>query len=205
MKKRSILTAICALLGTLTIASGCSALGGLLGGSSASESSVQVENPTSSEKEETSSTLDVSEDPESSSTPDVSEDPESSSTPETSEDPESSSPEDSEEPEVPTESALAILTEGEVFPYVDAAKAYLQAGAGADVADYYEKMDNPQAPIEIAWKWTATGAGKFLVEYGTEADYSDAVTVEAGARDRSIEVYNLYKATTYYVRISAFN
>ena len=205
MKKRSILTAICALLGTLTIASGCSALGGLLGGSSASESSVQVEKPTSSEKEETSSTPDVSEDPESSSTPDVSEDPESSSTPDVSEDPESSTPEDSEEPEVSTESALTILTEGEVFPYVDAAKAYLQAGAGADVADYYEKMDNPQAPIEIAWKWTATGAGKFLVEYGTEADYSDAVTVEAGARDRSIEVYNLYKATTYYVRISAFN
>ena len=206
MKKRSILTAICALISVFTISAvtSCSALSGLIGGSSAEESSVNAESPVSSEKEETSSTPEQSEEPES-SIPEQSEEPESS-TPEQSEDPETSeNPETSEDPEQPTESALKILTEGEVFPYVDEAKAYLQAGAGADVADYYEKMDNPQVPIEIKWKWNATGARKFRVEYGMKADYSDAITAEVGATKRSIEVYNLYKATTYYVRISALN
>ena len=193
MKKHSILTAICALFSVLTIgASGCSALGGLMGGSSEVESSVKVESPASSEKE--SSTPETSEEPES-STPEQSEEPESS-TPETSEDPEDSSSDSSEDPEE-EESFLTILTEGEVFPYVDAAKEYLQAGAGADVADYYEKMDNAYAPIQIKWDWASTGVGKFIVEYAMKADYSDAVTVEAGARERSIDVYNLYKATTY--------
>ena len=45
MKKRSILTAICALIGVFTIsaATSCSALSGLIGGSSAEESSVNAE------------------------------------------------------------------------------------------------------------------------------------------------------------------
>ena len=202
MKKRSILTALCALLGALTVgASGCSALEGILGGSSASESSVKVESPASSEKE--SSTPETSEEPES-STPETSEEPESS-TPETSEDPESSTPETSETPEEnPETQNLSVITSGEVFPYLDSIKGYLQAGAGAVVGDYYQNVSSQWAPVKIEWKWTATGAGKFLVEYATKADYSDAIAVEAGARDRSSEVYNLYKATTYYVRVSAF-
>ena len=196
MKKRSILTMICALLGALTIgASGCSALGGLLGGSSASESSVQVENPTSSEKEETSSTPDVSEAPESSSTPDVSEDPESSSTPETSEDP--------DEQSSITITISAPAYGEEVFPYIENAKEYLLAGASANPADYYNQAKNPQVPIELKWQMSGRGARKLFVEYATKADYSDAIIEDVGITKRSFDLYNLYKDTTYYVRIKA--
>jgi hypothetical protein len=199
MKKRNLLTAVCALCSVFAMSmfSGCSMLGGLLGGSSAEESSVKAESPASSE-EETSSTSEQSEDPES-SIPEQSEEPESS-TPEQSEDPETS-----EDLEQPTENALTILTKGEVFPYIDNVKEYLEAGAGAKVSDYYQAVNSQWAPVQIQWKFDATGARKFLVEYATKEDFSDAISEEVGATKRSIDVYNLYKATTYYVRVTALN
>ena len=94
---------------------------------------------------------------------------------------------------------------GVVYPYVDAARAFLEAGAEADVADYATKMDNPQVPIQVKWRYDAEGARKFLIEYATKADYSNAITVEMGAAKRSLELYNLYKGSKYYLRITAMN
>ena len=145
MKKRSILTAICALMCAFSIgASSCSALEGLLGGESAS----QTDSIVTSEKPTTSESPSASEEPETSETPGTSEDPETSETPETSEDPGTS--ETPETPSTPAQVKLAVTSPEngeEVFPYVDEAKAFLQAGAGADVASYYEKMDNAYAPV----------------------------------------------------------
>ena len=205
MKKRSIFTTICALFSVLTIGmSSCALIGG---GSSEVESSTQVESPTSSEKEEVSSTPDVSEDSENSSTPDVSEDPESSSTPDVSEDPESSStPETSEDPDEQSSITITISAPAygeEVFPYIENAKEYLLAGASANPADYYNQAKNPQVPIELKWQMSGRGARKVFVEYATKADYSDAIIEDVGITKRSWDLYNLYKDTTYYVRIKA--
>jgi len=201
MKKRSILTMIFALVSAFAIsASSCSMVGGMTGGSSSKESSVQVESSETSETPEGSE----SSKPETPEIPDSSDSSDTSETPGTSENPDTS--ETPDDPETPQQDALKIISPvGEVFPYVDEAKAYLQAGEGADVSKFAVKMDNPQVPVEIKWQFDKTGARKFRVEYGTKADYSDAITVEVGATKRSVEAYNLYKATKYYVRISALN
>ena len=203
MKKRSILTAICALMCAFSIgASSCSALEGLLGGESAS----QTDSIVTSEKPTTSESPSASEEPETSEDPGTSEDPETSETPETSEAPGTS--ETPETPSTPAQVKLAVTSPEngeEVFPYVDEAKAFLQAGAGADVANYYEKMDNAYAPVTLKWSLSGRGTSKILVEYATKADYSDAITVEVGGSTRSIDVYNLYKATNYYLRVTAKN
>lgn len=203
MKKRSILTVICALMCAFSIgASSCSALEGLLGGESAS----QTDSIVTSEKPTTSESPSASEEPETSEEPGASETPETSETPDTSEDPGTS--ETPETPSTPAQVKLAVTSPEngeEVFPYVDEAKAFLQAGAGADVANYYEKMDNAYAPVTLKWSLSGRGTSKILVEYATKADYSDAITVEVGGSTRSIDVYNLYKATNYYLRVTAKN
>ena len=134
-----------------------------------------------------------------------------SSTPDYSSTPDDSSdvgdditPDNSETPE---DAAISILLpEGEVFPYVDTAKDFLQAGEGADVADYaVSGMKNPQAPVQVKWKYNGEGTKKFIIEYATKADYSDAITLEMGAAKRSVELYNLYKGVNYYLRITSVN
>ena len=108
--------------------------------------------------------------------------------------------------DIPNEDALSLIApEGEVFPYIDEVKNYLQAGEGAKVGDYYRTVTTQATGVQIKWKYSAEGARKFLVEYATKADYSDAISVEAGASKRSVEVKNLYKATKYYVRVSALD
>ena len=195
MKKNSILTMIFALASAFTIsASSCSMIGGAFGGTSSQESSIQEE---SSETSGTSEESKTSEKPETPETPDSSNTSDSSDTSDTSESP--------EVPEKPEDNALTVLTKGEVFPYIENIKNYLQAGAGAKVGDYYKTVATQCAPVQIKWQFEKTGARKFLVEYATKEDFSDAQSVEAGATKRSVDVYNLYKSTTYYVRVTALN
>ena len=197
MKKRSILVAI-ALISAFTIgaSSGCDALSGMLGGSSVQENSEVSENSEVTSTPDISETPETSEDPETSETPETSEEPETSETPETSE--------DSEEPEIAV--TLNLPTE-DVVPYASTIYDYLTAGAGAKVKDYYQKMDTQAKSVSISWSFSGSPriARKFLVEYATKADYSDAITVEATSSARSIEVYNLYRGTTYYVRVTALD
>ena len=44
-----------------------------------------------------------------------------------------------------------------------------------------------------------------IIEYATKKDFSDAISVEASAAKRSVDIYNLFKSTTYHVRITAVN
>ena len=100
---------------------------------------------------------------------------------------------------------LTILAPtGEVYPYTDNAKRFLEAGEGADVADYYVSgQRNPQVPVQVKWTYDAEGAQNFIVEYATKADFSDAKSVVLGATKRSADLYNLYKGVTYHLRITA--
>ncbi len=206
MKKKSILTKICALLSVFTIgaATGCSALEGVLGGLTGGNSSVQSEISENSEKPETPTTSEKPETPEQPGTSETPEQPEQPGTSETPEQPEQ--PGTSETPETPEEPEIAVtlnLPTEDVVPYQSTIYDYLTAGAGAKVKDYHQQMDTQATPVTISWSFSAKGARKFLVEYATKADYSDAIAVETTASKRSIEVYNLYKDTTYYVRVTA--
>ncbi len=70
-----------------------------------------------------------------------------------------------DDPETPESATLSILLpESEVFPYVDAAKNFLQAGEGVDVADYAGGgMKNAQAPVQVKWKYKGEGTKKFII------------------------------------------
>ena len=101
---------------------------------------------------------------------------------------------------------LKILSPtGEVFPYIESAKKYLLADADANVADYFEVVRNQQAPVQVTWQYEGDGVEKFLVQYATKGDFSDAITVETAGNERSVDLYNLYKSSDYFVRVTAYN
>ena len=101
---------------------------------------------------------------------------------------------------------LKILSPvGEVFPYIESAKKYLLADAEANVSDYFEAVRNQQAPIRVVWEYDGDDAEKFLVQYARKGDFSDAITVEVAGNLRSADLYNLYKASDYFVCVTAYN
>ncbi len=117
-----------------------------------------------------------------------------------------SEPESEPDPEPEEQMLFFVAPTEEVYPYIDGVKNYLEAGAGASVGDYYNPPITTQAtPVQIKWKYNAEGAKKFIIEYATDANFLDAISVEASAAKRSVNIYNLYKSSFYYVRISAVN
>lgn len=189
MKKRSVLMLVFAFIGTLAMGAGCSFL-------PSKDSQEEASSKESSVAMESSETIESSEEIVSSE--------EASSEIESSEEASEASSEESSEEETIECKVTITSPEGEVFPYVDAAKNYLQAGVGALIDDYYvQGLEDAQVPVQIKWQFEGEGQRKFRVEYATKADYSDAIVVDMGAAKRSMEVYNLYKATKYYLRITA--
>ena len=101
---------------------------------------------------------------------------------------------------------LKILSpKGEVFPYIEQAKQYLLADADANISDYFVEVRNPQVPIQVVWSYDGERAEKFLVQYARKGDFSDAITVEVAGNLRSADLYNLYKTSDYFVRVTAYN
>lgn len=108
-----------------------------------------------------------------------------------------------EMPEPPKEETLMITApRGEVFPYVAHAKAYLEEGAGADVTRFAASMNNPQVPVQVKWEYSGDDASACRVEYATNADFSDAITVETAGDTSSVDLYNLYRGSEYFVRVT---
>ena len=101
---------------------------------------------------------------------------------------------------------LKILSPtGEVFPYIENAKKYLQAGAEANVADYFVEVRNAFVPIQVEWQYEGEPAENFLVEYARERDFSDKISLKTAGDARVVDLYNLYKASNYFMRITAFD
>lgn len=99
-----------------------------------------------------------------------------------------------------------------VYPYADDAKAYLQttdevSKTGSESAlsayvNYQGKFTEVCKGIDITWTDTV-GAKSYTVMYATKEDYSDAKFAWSTAEDCKVSLYNLYKGTTYYVKIIA--
>ena len=89
---------------------------------------------------------------------------------------------------------------GVVYPYIPTIKSYLEAGESADVSTY-GGAENQYRAVKIAWECDASDVSEYAVEYATKADYSDAISETS--KSTSGELFNLYKATTYYVRVTA--
>lgn len=94
---------------------------------------------------------------------------------------------------------VAMIAPDTAYPYNDQAKAYLTA-ENPTVDDYAVYMSDSAQDVKIVLECPVENT-EFKVEYGTKADYSNAVTVNTTAK--SIAVNNLLKNTKYYVRITA--
>ncbi len=94
---------------------------------------------------------------------------------------------------------VAMIAPDTAYPYNDQAKAYLTA-KNPTVDDYAVYMSDSAQDVKIVLECPVENT-EFKVEYGTKADYSNAVTVNTTAK--SIAVNNLLRNTKYYVRITA--
>lgn len=101
------------------------------------------------------------------------------------------------------DSITLVSPMGDVYPYAKEVREYLEAGSGASVTAYHASMNTQARSVEIAWKGYFDDVTGYTVSYATKSDYSDAVTTETDAETTKILVSNLYKDTTYYVRVTA--
>ena len=105
---------------------------------------------------------------------------------------------------LPPEKVLKIKPAGEAYPYIDNVKAYLEAGEGADVMKYFKSVDDQHKDIAVEWEYTGEGEiSSITFEYGLKEDFSDAVSVKLSGVTRKRKLQNLYKGTTYHVRVTA--
>lgn len=100
---------------------------------------------------------------------------------------------------------------GIVYPYSDSVKEYLTKESGT-ILDYYisgtmSRGDASITPVQITWDDGYEQVTKYVVEYATSADYANGTTIvkTTDLNDLSVDLYNLYKGTTYYVRVTAYN
>lgn len=97
------------------------------------------------------------------------------------------------------------LPQGEAFPYISAAQEYLEAGAGANVRQYMVAVDNPNKAITVKWSCDSEDVATYKVSYATQENGTDSIVVTCDKGTNSVDLYNLYKATTYYVTVEAQN
>ena len=92
-----------------------------------------------------------------------------------------------------------------LVPYVTKAYNYITAEPGANVADYYKAMDNPNRPITIEWDFKLSEpADKYEIKYSPYADYTDAISITLDSSFTGVNIYNLYKGATYYCSVTYF-
>ena len=92
---------------------------------------------------------------------------------------------------------------GTVCPYLKSAQDYL--ANGGDVATYYKgnTVETNQAiPIIISWQ-TDKDAKSFTVRFSPSATFKNCQKVEVCGNETKLDVFNLLKATTYHVEVTA--
>lgn len=90
-----------------------------------------------------------------------------------------------------------------VVPYVDIAWDYLAASKGKDVADYKERMENPNRDVTLNWDFTLSELpDKYVLHLIADGDYTDERKIELEADVTSYPLDNLYKDTDYDVCVT---
>lgn len=100
-----------------------------------------------------------------------------------------------------------------VYPYIEKVYQFLTT-ENADIWDYVVEGtklngDGSLKDITISWEGLLTEevakyANKYVVEYATKADFSDAIRISVDAGQKNVGINNLYKASDYYVRVTAY-
>lgn len=97
-----------------------------------------------------------------------------------------------------------------VYPYEDYAKKYLMDGEKLKKGQYASVVsygphgkDDATKAITVTWNCQCQNVDTFLVVYATRQDFSDAKAAYASGNANSVNLYNLYKASDYYVKVIA--
>lgn len=84
------------------------------------------------------------------------------------------------------------------YPYDDFIKDYLLS-EHADIKKYKSERKNQASPIVI--KWEADKVDKQTFVYSLDSKYQNSIEVEIDKNEREVELYNLYKASTYHCKL----
>ena len=82
-------------------------------------------------------------------------------------------------------------------------RRYIDCKDDTDVRYFCSEGGEIYAPVVIGWKNTYKNVVKFKVAYSTAADFSGAIETTVDKTENSIEAYNLYKDTEYFVSVKA--
>lgn len=114
----------------------------------------------------------------------------------------------------------APVENNKVYPYNNDIKRYLREGeklksaSNIDISRYpiayqYGPKTSNEAwfdsalPVSIKWENEYQNVESFTVAYATKPDFSDALFAYAKGSESEVSVYNLYRATFYYVKVIA--
>lgn len=101
---------------------------------------------------------------------------------------------------------LEIKIPKTVRPYSLNAYNYLKSD-GKDVAEFHSNSADSVIGIEISWNCTLgdtiASVDEVVFEYSTDKDFLSSTMVEQNKTSNKVKLYNLFKDTTYYVKVTA--
>ena len=88
--------------------------------------------------------------------------------------------------------------------YLDEIESYL-LNENADISNYAEsgQYENQPQPIQIKVRCDFANATNFKFYYSLNDDFTDAKCIELKSNSETVSLYNLYKASTYYIKLTA--
>ena len=87
---------------------------------------------------------------------------------------------------------------GEVFPYYNRIREWLESPYGTDVANYCFDTDNQAQGITLSWSYDGLDATEFTLRYGESGCVENKKTeITLSATTNTYELFNLYKGTEY--------
>ncbi len=107
-------------------------------------------------------------------------------------------------PESDELSGIVITSPEEIaYPFQDICNEFITT-SGALIKDYNVMMNDSVQPIMVEWETEGdVDYEDYRVEYATKSDFSNAETISNWLK--WVELNNLYKDTTYYVRVTALD
>ncbi len=91
----------------------------------------------------------------------------------------------------------------EVVPYNDSVKEYL-SGENPNVANYV-RTDDGLKGLTLNWLNTYPNVTSYRLDYSLDSEFETYESVMVDSDQKEATIYNLQKASTYYVRINAEN
>ena len=96
--------------------------------------------------------------------------------------------------------AVRVFNMPNATQFTSTAMEYLSA-ENADISDYVGETNDGIQGFNVRWRNTFENVSASKVVYSENADFTDAISVNAESGATSCAIYNLKKATTYYLKV----